>query len=208
MAVLCNLLVFCKPKKEFSQEISAGQYGVLPWSSSHRSSCVSEFGSFVFYDKIRYPVFPVVQRLLSGVCRLEAGGRYLLCGMGADYERIAYELCCIFIATVDISGAVSIIVCKTAVYLVIYGLAGLTFARFMPEKGSYHIGPRQLLSALFLWIVYELLFELLRAEEGLSAFSLQTWNILLIQGYCITILYLQNTMFKKSTMKQELDTLN
>lgn len=123
-------------------------------------------------------------------------------------QQIAYELCCIFIATVDISGAVSIIVCKTAVYLVIYGLAGLTFARFMPEKGSYHIGPRQLLSALFLWIVYELLFELLRAEEGLSAFSLQTWNILLIQGYCITILYLQNTMFKKSTMKQELDTLN
>lgn len=123
-------------------------------------------------------------------------------------QQIAYEIYCIFIATLELSDPASLMICKTIVYAIIYGLAGLTFARFMPEKGSYHIGPRQLLSTLFLWIVYELLFDLLRSEKSLSFFSTHTWNILLVQGYCVTILYLQNTMFKKSTMKQELDTLN
>lgn len=123
-------------------------------------------------------------------------------------QQTAYELCHIFIVTAEISGTALLLICKTAAYLLIYGLAGLTVARFMPEKRNYQIGPRQLLSTLFLLIVYELGFDLLRTEESLSFLNIRTCNILLIQGYCVTILYLQNTMFKKSTMKQELDTLN
>lgn len=70
------------------------------------------------------------------------------------------------------------------------------------------MGPRQLSSALFLLIVFEILFGFLRSGGGFPFPDVRVWNILLIQCYCVLILYLQNTLFKKSAMKQELDILN
>ncbi len=95
------------------------------------------------------------------------------------------------------------------VFAGIYAVEGMTIVRYMPENGVYHVGPRQLSSALFLLVVFELLFGFLRdgSSSGVSD-MMYTWNVMLIQCYCVTILYLQNTLFKKSAMKQELNTLN
>lgn len=95
-----------------------------------------------------------------------------------------------------------------ATYGVIYAAVGFTIVRYMPEDGEYLVGPRQLSSALCLLIVFEILFEFLKTESGTRIQDVHTWNILLVQFYCVMILYLQNTLFKKSAMKQELDTLN
>lgn len=90
----------------------------------------------------------------------------------------------------------------------VYAAAGATIVRYMPEKGIYQVGPRQLSSALLLLVVFEILIQLLRSDTLEGAAGLNTLNLLLVQCYCVMILYLQNALFKKSAMKQELDTLN
>lgn len=166
--------------------------------------------SDVSYTMVKYGVlYFLLCSIFFLVCADMKLGADIYCAAWALItHQIAYEIVSIFTATVEISGAISLILSKIVIYLAVYGLAGLTCARFMPEKGCYHIGPRQLVSVLFLLIIYEVLFEFLWAENKVSFFSLRTWNILLIQGYCVMILYLQNTMFKKSAMRRELDTLN
>lgn len=81
----------------------------------------------------------------------------------------------------------------------VYVLVGATVARWMPEKQHYNIGPRQMLSAWVLCIM----------SVTMCSFSdLQEQNILLsamLQFYCITILYLQSALFKKSSMRKELE---
>ncbi len=88
-----------------------------------------------------------------------------------------------------------------AIYAVIYTVLGVTIVKYMSENGFYYVGPRQLSSAVFLLVVFEVLFDFLRTGNDIVM-------IMLIQFYCVTILYLQNALFKKSAMKQELDTLN
>lgn len=82
-----------------------------------------------------------------------------------------------------------------------YITAGLTVARWMPEKGHYQVGPRQMLSAWVLCIMSGTVYIYPYLSEG----DIQL-NIML-QFYCITILYLQSALFKKSSMKKELDTI-
>ncbi len=88
---------------------------------------------------------------------------------------------------------------KVLFIVVIYVLIGMTVARWMPEKQHYNIGPRQMLSAWVLCIM----------SITLCSFSdFQERNILLsvmLQFYCITILYLQSALFKKSSMRKELE---
>lgn len=78
---------------------------------------------------------------------------------------------------------------------------GLTLARWMPEKGQYQIGPRQMVSAWVFCIMSENLFIYAKVDLG-AALS----NIVL-QFYCITLLYLQSALFKKSSMRKELETI-
>lgn len=87
-----------------------------------------------------------------------------------------------------------------------YGILGRTLARWMPENGQYRAGPRQVSSALGLLVLFEVLFSIVMDGSGhIGPYSV---TILLAQLYCVTMLYLQNALFKKSAMKQELDTLN
>lgn len=95
-----------------------------------------------------------------------------------------------------------------AIYSIIYGMAGVTIVRYMPEEGIYQVGPRQFSSALFLFIVFGSFSGFSKTIKETPLPGMQMWNILPIQCCCILILYLQNTLFKKSAMKQELDTLN
>lgn len=78
---------------------------------------------------------------------------------------------------------------------------GLTLARWMPEKGQYQIGPRQMVSAWVFCIMSENLFIYAKVEPGAALFNI------VLQFYCITLLYLQSALFKKSSMRKELETI-
>lgn len=85
-------------------------------------------------------------------------------------------------------------------------LMAKTVARWIPENRS-KIGPRQLLSALLIATIFEnlaFLPDLRKMNAGLDR-----WIILfLLQLICIFIMYLQNELFRKSAMKQELDLVH
>lgn len=78
---------------------------------------------------------------------------------------------------------------------------GLTLARWMPEKGQYQIGPRQMVSAWVFCIMSENLFIYAKIDPGAALFNI------VLQFYCITLLYLQSALFKKSSMRKELETI-
>ena len=92
--------------------------------------------------------------------------------------------------------------------LVFYGAIGFTIARWMPHKGHYDVGPRQFISALFLLVIFELLFNMMFTVKYQPVDSGRTVTVLLVQCYCVTVLYLQNELFKKSAMRHELETLD
>ena len=78
---------------------------------------------------------------------------------------------------------------------------GLTLARWMPEKGQYQIGPRQMVSAWVFCIMSENLFIYAKVDPGAALFNI------VLQFYCITLLYLQSELFKKSSKRKELETI-
>ena len=84
-----------------------------------------------------------------------------------------------------------------------------TLGRAMPMDGTYHIGPRQLGSAGLLGIMFVFQFFALQTtlRIGLEPTALVLPS-LLTQLYCLTLLYLQTELFKKSAMQKEMDTLN
>ena len=67
--------------------------------------------------------------------------------------------------------------------------------------GHYDIGPRQMLLAGMVYTMFGLLF--LNAIHGNG----QPGVTFLLQFYCITVLYLQNTLFRKSSIQKELDMI-
>ena len=82
-----------------------------------------------------------------------------------------------------------------------------TIARWMPEGGAKKIGPRQLISALLMFATFEII--------GLSPENLELdpregeWQVLYLSQIMLAfILYLQNELFKKSVMRQELAVMN
>ena len=84
-----------------------------------------------------------------------------------------------------------------------------TVARTMPEDGIYHIGPRQLSSAGLLGVMFVFQFFALHTSlrVGLER-PVVVAPSLLTQLYCLTLLYLQTELFKKSAMQKEMDALN
>ena len=79
----------------------------------------------------------------------------------------------------------------------------------MPDEGLYRIGPRQLLSAgllggMFVFQFFALMSTLQNTGVGLVLVA----PAFLTQLYCLTLLYLQTELFKKSAMQKEMDTLN
>lgn len=83
-----------------------------------------------------------------------------------------------------------------------------TIAQSMPYNGMYHVGPRQMGSALVLGMMFTWMYVFLmtknRAGEPLSTVGIEA----VCQFYCLTLMYLQTELFKKSAMQKEMDTLN
>ncbi len=98
---------------------------------------------------------------------------------------------------------------KIAFTVIICVVVRYTSARLMPDEGLYRIGPRQLLSAALLggMFVFQFFTLLTALHTNTVEFTLVV-PALLTQLYCLTLLYLQTELFKKSAMQKEMDTLN
>lgn len=95
--------------------------------------------------------------------------------------------------------------------LLIFGVGNVliwfTIARWVPEDSKEKLGPRQLISALVIYCAFEVIGytpgkDVIEPGEG-------KWAIIyLAQMLLILLLYLQNELFKKSAMRQELAVMN
>lgn len=85
-----------------------------------------------------------------------------------------------------------------------------TIGRGMPADGRYQIGPRQMVSALLLGGMFW--FQFLSLQRVWAVPTDRNWSLtvpaLLTQLYCLTLLYLQTELFKKSSMQKEMQALN
>ncbi len=91
------------------------------------------------------------------------------------------------------------------VFVAGYLLAALTIVKWMPLDGLAKIGPRQLSLALLIFCA----FEMITFNTGLTDIEPAKWvNLYLSQLLLALLLYLQNELFKKSAIKQELEVMN
>ena len=100
-----------------------------------------------------------------------------------------------------------IIIGMLVLYTISYLVVGHTIGKWMPIDRKYSIGPRQMTSALLIFAI----IEVLGSSEELRHIAEYTseWKFLYIsQMLCVVILYLQNEMFKKSAMREELAVMN
>ena len=81
-----------------------------------------------------------------------------------------------------------------------------TIARWMPQGDLYQIGPRQLLSALLLGTLYiSMSHYFLVHRQPDTGIAL---TLMICQAYCISLLYLQTELFKKSQMEKDLEAMS
>lgn len=86
-------------------------------------------------------------------------------------------------------------------------VCAFTIAKWMPEDRKRKLGPRQTSSAILIFLIIEML-SYAPALQSVASYN-EDWKfIYLSQMMCIVILYLQNELFKKSDMKQELAIMN
>ena len=82
-----------------------------------------------------------------------------------------------------------------------------TIAKWMPKDRKEKLGPRQMSSAILIY----LLIQMLEMAPSVQKIHLKDDNwkvIILAQIMCIIIMYMQNELFKKSEIKQELELMN
>ena len=78
----------------------------------------------------------------------------------------------------------------------------------MPEKGKYYIGPRQMTSAILFLLAFEMLDQMMRMVH-LDVDDFMYYVVLLVvQLYCVSLLFIQSELFKKSALEKELFTMN
>lgn len=93
------------------------------------------------------------------------------------------------------------------VFFVGYALIAATFGKWLPEGGKRQIGPRQCGLAVLIFVLFEniaILPELVGIEMDDSSWV----TIYIMQILLAVILYLQNELFKKSAIRQELELMN
>lgn len=85
---------------------------------------------------------------------------------------------------------------------------GLTADRWLPVYETRHVGPRQLTSAILLYLLFSGLWTAAYQGGALNPQGTIGVLLLLCQIYCLTILYLQTSLFQKSAIRHELETMN
>ncbi len=116
-------------------------------------------------------------------------------------SRVWYILCAHLMNAMEIFWLVWVLYLMAAALLLlpVYCL----IARPMAKNGILHVGPRQTGSAVVILLLFENLY--MNEISGNQIFSgASAGPLLLCEFYCLTLLYLQNILFQKSAMRQEL----
>lgn len=92
-------------------------------------------------------------------------------------------------------------------YFIIYLICFKTIIPWMQHNQKKTIGPKQMMSAFLLFIVVEL-FSLSPVFLEIVNFDIEWRYHFLTQLICLVILYLQNEMFKKSYLQEEIAIIN
>ncbi|HIT91109.1 MAG TPA: sensor histidine kinase [Candidatus Merdenecus merdavium] len=100
------------------------------------------------------------------------------------------------------SGVLVEFVGVTVFFGTIYGILMVTIIRWMPRNGGYQAGPRRTISALVILILERSAYYAYKIDLTIPRLTL------MIQIYCITFLYLQAELFKKSEINEEMNMLN
>lgn len=117
--------------------------------------------------------------------------------------QISYESCLVTgtLAGVGQQLSARVLLCA-CMYGLWYAIAGATVGRWM-SGGQKNVGPRQLTSGLLIFVIFELIAMVQRRFEISAADG--RWIILFMaQCLIVLVLYLQNEVFKKSALRQEL----
>lgn len=80
--------------------------------------------------------------------------------------------------------------------------------RGMAVDGQFPVGPRQTISALMLFVVFEFLTASVVVDFRIVSLRGNWAVILMCEFYCLTILFLQNALFRKSAIQHDLDALD
>lgn len=83
-----------------------------------------------------------------------------------------------------------------------------TIAKWLPGQEGYDVGPRKLALSILIFIAFEVCVVNMQRDGTMELSSSRNMLFMAIQFYCITILYMQNALFQKSAMRQELDAMN
>lgn len=96
---------------------------------------------------------------------------------------------------------------STVFFLICYGIIFLTLARWMPEDSKEKLGPRQLILALVIYAVFEVIGY--TADPRDFVIGSGRWSIMYLSQLLLAVLlYLQGELFKKSAMREELAIMN
>ena len=106
------------------------------------------------------------------------------------------------------AGRPSVLLAQLLAGAVFYLAVCVLLARRLPDKGVYHIGPRQLVSSFLIGALFMLQAAVL-SNVGTLYWPLSLIATMLIgQLYFLTLLYFQTELFKKSALQKEMDALN
>lgn len=93
------------------------------------------------------------------------------------------------------------------VFVVGYLLVAITIAKWMPDSAQKKIGPRQLGSALVIFVTFEIV-GFAPGNVEMNPGDGRWASLYLTQIMLALILYLQSELFKKSSMRQEFVAMN
>ncbi len=100
-------------------------------------------------------------------------------------------------------GYISLII----IFIITVVLCDMTICRWIPDDGKRKIGPKQLTSAILICVIFEIIAfrPELRSLEGEVGDAVA---LFLLQWISAIVLYLQNELFRKSSMKEELELVH
>lgn len=90
---------------------------------------------------------------------------------------------------------------------VAYAAITLTAQLWMPVYRTDHVGPRQGISAILLYVIFVALTMGFYDNGLFNPRGLYGVVLVMAQVYCVTVLYLQANLFRKSALRHELDTM-
>lgn len=94
------------------------------------------------------------------------------------------------------------------IFLIGYAICDATISRWIPEKGKKRVGPRKLALSLLICVIFEVIAFLPELQNVTADGIERAYVLFLLQWISAIILYLQNELFRKSSMKQELELVN